>query len=140
MKNDIDLDQGGSDIHGSVASMLSGKLKDVWTLNWVLSVYLHHGCYIYPTRSHIKNIGMDGTGIHCGKTGRFEAPVAVQPPSRFPDSIVQSPGLLANFQRYYDVPGTVRHPEKRTPKKPLRVVHVNTLDSGGAGKGRLQAP
>ena len=98
----IDLAQGGSDIPLTLNGILQGTTKDVWTLNWVLTVYLNRGHFIYPTVSHIDNIGMDGTGVHCGVTGRYATRLSDAEPTRFPDAIAVDPGLLANFRTYYD--------------------------------------
>ena len=53
----IDLKQGGPDIPESVQKFLNGQPRDIWTLNWVLAVYLNRGYYIYPTVSQIQNVG-----------------------------------------------------------------------------------
>jgi hypothetical protein len=100
----IDINQGGNDISLTVQRQLEGRLKDVWTLTWVLSVYLNGGCYIYPTKSHVENIGMDGSGIHCGETSKFITPIARQMPSRFSDEIFFDRDISKNFRTYYDLP------------------------------------
>jgi|GEM_PF-653478 len=97
----IDLSQGGNDIPIAVERFLKGQLKDVWTLNWVLSVYLNNGYYIYPTRSHIDNVGMDGTGLHCGKTDKYNSPCATAKPERYPGEVVIDAGIIDNFKGYY---------------------------------------
>jgi predicted O-methyltransferase YrrM len=99
----IDLDQGGNDIKFSIEGMLQGHVKDVWTLPWVLSVYLNRGCFVYPTVSHIDNIGMDGTGVHCGKTDRYATALAETPALRFPDRVFYDPEVMARFRSFYDL-------------------------------------
>jgi len=100
----VDLDQGGNDIRGSLEGMLQGHVKDVWTLNWVLTVYLHGGQFLYPMVSHIDNIGMDGSGVHCGATDKYVTRLAESPAARFPDRIVPDPDVLARFRSFYDHP------------------------------------
>jgi GT2 family glycosyltransferase/glycosyltransferase involved in cell wall biosynthesis/Flp pilus assembly protein TadD/predicted SAM-dependent methyltransferase len=136
IENNIDLSQGGDDIPLMLNEMLSGKLKDVWTLHWVLTVYLNKGYYIYPTISHIENIGMDGTGIHCGKTDKFLSRIANQNPSKFPDNVIIDEGIYQNFRNYYDIPKAIPKIAKKSPKtsNQLKVVHLSTQDFGGAGK------
>lgn len=125
--NGIDINQGGTDVQVMLQNMLSGKLKDVWTLPWLLTVYLHKGVYIYPTKSHIKNIGMDGTGVHCGVTEKFETKIADTQANRHPDNMLYSEELMNNFLSYYDVDNKIRKSHK------MKVVHVCTQDNGGAG-------
>lgn len=99
----VDLVQGGTDVPHMAQSLLSGGLVDAWTLPWVFSVYLQHGYYIYPTVSHIDNIGMDGTGIHCGVTEKFRTPIAQSAAARFPSDIVLNREIYLTFRRYYDL-------------------------------------
>ena len=125
----IDMEQGGDDVPAMLNEMISGRLKDVWTLNWLISVYLKKGFYIYPTRSHIENIGMDGTGVHCSRTGHFVADIAKNIPERFPDDVILHESIHSNFRRYYDR-NAGRKPKR---KYPFKIVHLCMQDFGGAG-------
>jgi len=100
----IDLNQGGSDIPVMVDLLLKGELNDVWTLPWVLTVYLHGGCYVYPTRAHIDNIGMDGSGVHCGATDKFISPAALGKPVNFANEMFFDADIVTNFKSFYDIP------------------------------------
>lgn len=51
-------------------SILEGK-QDIWSLSWTLFHYFDDTLVLYPPSSLIKNIGFDGTGIHCTKTNAF---------------------------------------------------------------------
>ncbi len=132
----IDLSQGGTDIPLMLNDMVNGRVKDIWTLNWVLSVYLKKGYYIYPTVSHIENIGMDGSGLHCGQTNKFVTRIANEKPSRYPDEIIIDENICQNFRKYYDIPKAIPETPNSSPKTSdsLKVVHLCTLDFGGAGK------
>ncbi len=88
----VDTRQGGADVPDMVRSRIEGWL-DAWTPAWLLSVYLHGGCCVYPTRSHVENIGMDGSGVHCGQTDAWETPPAERGPERFPDTIEIHPEI-----------------------------------------------
>ena len=80
----LDLEQGGSDLPGYMRQAIEGK--DVWSAGWQLAAYLNDGLCVYPTRSHIRNIGLDGTGVHCGM-GEDKAPLAVGMPMWFPEIV-----------------------------------------------------
>ena len=99
----VDITQGGNDVSLILAGMLNGSVKDVWTINWLLTVYLHKGYYVYPTKSHIANIGMDGTGVHCGKTDKYETKLADKLPVEFPPEIIIDKRINQTFRKYYDV-------------------------------------
>ena len=101
----IDISQGGTDIPVMIQNMMNGQLRDVWTLNWVLSVYLKNGYYIYPTTSHIDNIGWDGSGAHCGKANGSVTPIADRKPTLYPSDVLINQHIYHNFRSYYDIPG-----------------------------------
>lgn len=55
--------------------MLVGNVRgnsDSWAVFWALKVISREGVCINPYESLIKNIGLDGTGTHCGKTNQFD--------------------------------------------------------------------
>jgi FkbM family methyltransferase len=149
----IDISQGGNDVPIMIEQFLAGKLKEVWTLNWVLSVYLHRGCYVYPTKSHVKNIGFDGSGVHVGTSTRnkFASRIADSKPQRFPEDVVFNEAIYNNFRTFYDItnrprasisvaaktsnlPVVSEAPSKSMNQNPLKIVHVCTQDHGGAGR------
>ncbi|MBZ9632351.1 FkbM family methyltransferase [Salegentibacter sp. LM13S] len=43
---------------------VSGK-NDSWAVRFYVSMYLNQGLFLYPNTSLIKNIGFDGSGVHC---------------------------------------------------------------------------
>ena len=135
IENNIDLSQGGTDVPLMCQQMLNGTLKNSWDTYWAISVYLNKGYYVYPTYSHIENIGMDGSGSHCAETGRFDAKTAASAPSKYPGKVILREDMDRNFRRYYDI-----HPDNavgplhsdRTARS-LKVVHLCAQDVGGAG-------
>jgi len=139
-RDNIDLTQGGTDIPVFIEKFITGRLKDVWTLNWVLSVYVNKGLYVYPTKSHVKNIGVDGTGQHCRNTTKYEPVCCETKPTRYPRQAFIQPELVANFRSYFTASpaqtrsllqalGSVSRP------KTLKISYVSTVDNkGGAAK------
>jgi asparagine synthase (glutamine-hydrolysing) len=145
IRRGVDLAQGGNDFPTYLSMYLQGKLKDVWTLHWVLSVYLHGGAYVYPTRSHVDNIGHDGTGVHCSKSHGYDTSFCDGPPERFPADVVPDPALLQHFRSFYQVGDAATRSAMatlhrmatpvRSHSDGLRVAYVSTLDKhGGAAK------
>ncbi len=39
-------------------------LVDSWAIRWYLSVFMNNGLVLYPRKTLVRNIGMDGTGTH----------------------------------------------------------------------------
>jgi len=95
------LTAGGNDIPGLIERSIAGKL-DAWTPGWLLANVLTKTYYIYPTISHITNIGYDGSGVHCGKSNRYDTPIAQTRPARFPAKAPEPDRrIVENFKRYY---------------------------------------
>ena len=66
-----------------------GKL-DVWGVRWYASMFAAGGLCLYPSQSLVQNIGMDGTGVHCGHSSYFEVHLSDLETWNFPDRIEES--------------------------------------------------
>jgi len=139
-EGNVDLTQGGADIPIFIEKFLKGQLKDVWTLNWVLSVYINGGVYIYPTRSHIRNVGMDGIGLHCRRTDKYDSPCSNIRPTRYPEDIFLDERIMESFKSYYTAAPqrsrrAVHFLKSLRQKKSLKIAQINTVDKkGGAAR------
>lgn len=49
----------------------SGKLN-TWFVFWYATLFLNKGVALFPGASLVKNIGMDGTGVHCAADSSFD--------------------------------------------------------------------
>jgi len=107
IEKNVDLEQGGRDIPDSIGNVLLGKVTDTWTLPWLVNVYLNRGCYVYPTVSHINNIGLDGTGVHCGATDKYNTTLCDVLPEHFPVSPFFDDRIKALFMAYQDSPNRI---------------------------------
>ncbi len=47
---------------------LQGKI-DSWAIYWYACVFMTNGLTLYPARSLLRNIGFDGSGVHCDSIG-----------------------------------------------------------------------
>lgn len=141
LEQGIDLEQGGTDVPNAIGDVLTGRVRDTWTLPWLVNVYLHGGCYVYPTISHIDNIGMDGTGVHCGKTNKYDTHLNQEPSLRLPDTPIANPAIKKIFLSYYQA-FAISYSNVQlmeiAKKHPLKVVHISTHDHGGAGIAALR--
>ncbi|HKT35402.1 MAG TPA: hypothetical protein VJR03_11270 [Nitrospira sp.] len=66
-----------------------GKL-DVWGVRWYASMFIAGGLCLYPGQSLVQNIGMDGTGMHCGHSSDFDVELSRSETWKFPDRIHES--------------------------------------------------
>lgn len=82
--------------------MLVGNVRgtcDSWAVFWALNVILKEGICINPYESLIKNIGLDGSGTHCGVTNQFDVEIedSVGRKFLFPDKIDDLPRPIKDF-------------------------------------------
>ena len=57
----------GSDATPMLKAQMEGKI-DSWAIRWEFCMFKHDAYCLRPIHSLITNIGLDGTGVHCGKT------------------------------------------------------------------------
>jgi len=50
-------------------------INDSWAVKWYVSAFLKEKLTLYPNRSLVKNIGLDGTGTHCSELNRFDTEI-----------------------------------------------------------------
>ena len=71
-KKNYDFDIENSYAYSEMLQMqASGKLNS-WAIRWYASVFLNNGLCLHPNKSFTNNIGMDGSGTHCGTSNSYE--------------------------------------------------------------------
>ena len=66
-----EFSRGGEDLYPMLIRQLKGKVNS-WAIRWCLHHYYNNSACLYPVKSYVKNIGFDGSGIHCGVDPTFE--------------------------------------------------------------------
>jgi len=61
---------GTENFWAQVLANREGKI-DTWAIFWYVTVFRHNGLCLNPALTFVKNIGLDGSGIHCGKNRTF---------------------------------------------------------------------
>ena len=64
---------GAADYIAMLEDRLAGR-NDSWGILWWYAVSRVRGKVVYPSRSLVRNIGFDGTGVHCGNESVFSFP------------------------------------------------------------------
>lgn len=83
------------DVNGSypyfsdLQRQIEGKI-DVWGVRWYASMFVKGGFCLYPTCSLVRNIGMDGSGIHCGSSTVFDVELSHNESWEFTERIEES--------------------------------------------------
>jgi FkbM family methyltransferase len=72
--SELDID-GTNQFLRQLEDNIRGKIK-TWAVKWHFTVILNGGLCLHPGRSLVKNIGLDGTGQHSGKTKRYNNKIA----------------------------------------------------------------
>lgn len=93
---------GPHDYIRMLKDQIAGK-NDSWFIRWYSWSLLNDRVSLYPARSLVSNIGIDGSGVHCAKwrlnpyaveLPEFSIPVFMQTP-------VESPIVKRRLSRYY---------------------------------------
>ena len=74
---------GSYDYFGLLEEYVTGKV-DAWDIRWYLTVYLLDGLSLFPHKSLVSNIGLDGSGVHGDRSGATEKSVAQREITGFP--------------------------------------------------------
>lgn len=78
-----------------------GKIK-TWAIFNYLIAYKHNALTLCPSLSYIKQIGFDGSGVHCGDNGNIlnASKINTKFPILFPDTIVESTLALQRIRDF----------------------------------------
>jgi hypothetical protein len=78
------------DGHYPYSQMLKDQsigVLDVWGVRWYASMFLQKGLCLYPSRSLVSNIGMDGSGEHCSPSHAYDVALTDKMPTEFPAEV-----------------------------------------------------
>jgi len=77
---------GAYNYSGMLRDSLEGR-NTSWAIRWYLSVFLEEGLVLYPGRSLVRNIGFDGSGVHCGTSSAHDTPELGGDVAAYPDEV-----------------------------------------------------
>ena len=86
--------------HEQLENNINGSIK-TWAIKWYTSIFLANGLCLYPHLSLTKNIGLDGSGVHCDPeydSAAFDENNKVQVTNQF---LEESEVAKRYLQRYY---------------------------------------
>ena len=95
----FDLDGAGPYIK-MLEDFIAGK-NDSWAVRWHASAYLQDMLTLYPGRSLVRNIGIDGSGIHSGDVDVYDSGLAQRPIAVEAIEIAESVAARSAFKRHF---------------------------------------
>jgi hypothetical protein len=72
----------GNYCFGQLEANKAGKI-DTWLVYWYAKMFLNDGLCLYPKEPYAKNIGMDGTGVHCCPSEFYDVGLSGAYPVKF---------------------------------------------------------
>lgn len=63
--------EGHADFYRQLLDNRAGRIRS-WAVRWYASCLARGGLSLFPTQSLVRNIGHDGSGVHCGADQRFD--------------------------------------------------------------------
>lgn len=141
----LSFNQGGDDLTEMLFQERERNLGS-WSIRMSLAHFRHHGVAVYPCKSQISNIGLDGTGENCGAAPVLAVDLALaKPDCRFPDWVVVDERIMAGFRQIYRRPhpgligrAATRYWEsRRTPADRRRLATIRSwADQGNLDKAK----
>ncbi|MBU5216408.1 glycosyltransferase [Bacillus albus] len=94
------FNRGGRDMANMLDSQMEGII-DSWAIRWCYTQSKRNLLTVYPVKSRVKNIGLDGSGTHSGITAHYNVEIH----KNFTKCSFDDPDLnqeiLKNFQNHY---------------------------------------
>jgi len=59
------FERGGDDLTDMLKAQMERRINS-WAIRWTYTHFKNDGLCVYPMLSFVENIGLDGSGIHCG--------------------------------------------------------------------------
>ncbi|MCL2073641.1 MAG: hypothetical protein FWH18_06960 [Marinilabiliaceae bacterium] len=72
-----------------IKANIIGK-RNTWAVFWYSTIYLNNGLCLNPKISFVKNIGMDGSGVHCGTSNILDTNLCDKYPIYFEKEIYET--------------------------------------------------
>jgi hypothetical protein len=94
--------KGGTDLDKMLRFQMEGKI-DSWAIRWCYNQSMQNKYTIYPTKSFVNNIGIDGHGTHCDpSSARFSQKIVKDFPYTLKANIKFNKTIARKFKKFYD--------------------------------------
>ena len=93
--------EGAVDVWQQVIANEEGQLY-TWAVFWYAAIFRNQGLTLTPRASLTLNVGMDGTGEHCGTTNLYDSAVNTNVIQYFPLEIQELPIARARHRLFFE--------------------------------------
>lgn len=97
------VEAGGEDMLAMLKLVADGSLE-AWDVRCMYTQFMKHQYTVYPTQSLVLNIGFDGTGMHCGRTDKFDVTLSDKVNFSFPDDVVVNREIVDANRKFRALP------------------------------------
>lgn len=92
---------GAHDFWAQITANSQGLIR-TWAIFWYATIFEREGLCVNPRLSYTKNIGLDGSGEHCGKTMTMSQSMAKSMDTEsFGPELVENEVALQRIRRFY---------------------------------------
>ncbi len=103
-KYKYDINHAGEDLKITLKLQKMGVV-DSWAVRFCTNIAIKNGLVVYPIRSLIENIGMDGSGRHSKKTSKYANNLTYELSNiNFPKEVTINDEIIRNFLNIYKTP------------------------------------
>ena len=78
----------------------TGKIN-TWAIYWYATIFKNRGLCLNPTQTYVDNIGLDGSGEHCGTSYAYESQLNSNTEINFDIEIIENKVALSRIQLFY---------------------------------------
>jgi hypothetical protein len=122
--------RGGNDLLPMLKKQMESQL-DSWSIRFDYAHFKHDATCLHPVRSRLRNIGFDGTGVHCGVSTEFDVELdREQRPFTLPPDLKADKDILRIFDQKFrpsivpTTPAAAWSLPRRALRKMLRSIGV----------------
>ncbi|HTL61923.1 MAG TPA: hypothetical protein VL261_09775 [Nitrospira sp.] len=81
-------------------AQIDGKV-DSWAVRWYASAFLRNMYTLYPGRPLVRNIGIDGSGVHCAQSEKFTTTLSNSPINVVRIEVMDNDIARKAFEQYF---------------------------------------
>ncbi len=91
---------GADNFWKQVLANKNGKMN-TWAIYWYASIFIKDGLCVNPSKTLVKNVGNDETGVNCPLTKMFDSDINIQEIKLAHDDIIENATALERVKNFY---------------------------------------